>query len=89
MDKIKIDRSFIREMISEEESGEIVRALVGLGRGLGLTVAADGIQDTEQQASLIRTGCEQGQGHLYSGPVSAQGTLAVIQGSVLPKELAS
>jgi diguanylate cyclase (GGDEF)-like protein len=85
LDKIKIDRSFIRGMISEEESGEIVRALVGLAHGLGLTVAAEGIQDNEQQASLIRTGCEQGQGYLYSGPVSARGTLAVIQGSLLPQ----
>jgi diguanylate cyclase (GGDEF)-like protein len=85
MDKIKIDRSFIRGMISEQESGVIVRALVGLAHGLGLTVAADGIQDPEQQASLIRSGCEQGQGYLYSGPVTAQHTLEVIQGTLVPE----
>jgi len=85
LDKIKIDRSFIRGMISEQESGVIVRALVGLAHGLGLTVVADGIQDSEQQASLIRTGCEQGQGYLYSGPVSAQRTLDVIQGALMPE----
>jgi diguanylate cyclase (GGDEF)-like protein len=85
LDKIKIDRSFIRGMISEQESGVIVRALVGLAHGLGLTVAANGIQDFEQQASLIRSGCELGQGYLYSGPVSAQRTLEVIQGTLMPE----
>ena len=88
LDKIKIDRSFIRGMISEQESGVIVRALVGLAHGLGLTVAADGIQDSDQQASLIRTGCEQGQGYLYSGPVAAQRTLDVIQGALMPELMA-
>jgi len=85
LDKIKIDRSFIRGMISEQESGVIVRALVGLAHGLGLTVAANGIQDFEQQASLIRSGCELGQGYLYSGPVSAQRTLEVIHGALMPE----
>jgi diguanylate cyclase (GGDEF)-like protein len=85
LDKIKIDRSFVRGMISEEESGVIVRALVGLAQGLGLTVAADGIQDSDQQASLIRSGCELGQGFLYSGPVAARRTLDVIQGALMPE----
>ena len=79
MDKIKIDGSFIHGMLSEKEDAGIVRALVGLAHGLGITVAAEGIQDSEQQASLIRTGCEQGQGHLYSDAVSAEGTLEVLE----------
>ena len=45
LDKIKIDRSFIQAMATDAESASIVNALVGLGRGLGLTVAADGIDD--------------------------------------------
>src|ERR1700728_968811 len=79
MDKIKIDGSFIHGMLSEKEDAGIVRALVGLAHGLGITVAAEGIQDSEQQASLIRSGCEQGQGHLYSDAVSAEGTLEVLE----------
>ena len=53
------------------DSKEIVNALIGLGRGLGLTVTAEGIDDADQQASLINTGCAQGQGGLFSGVVSA------------------
>ena len=82
MDKIKIDGSFIHGMLSEREDAGIVRALVGLAHGLGITVAADGIQDSAQQASLIRTGCEQGQGNLYSDVISAERTLDVIEADI-------
>jgi EAL domain-containing protein (putative c-di-GMP-specific phosphodiesterase class I) len=66
-------------MLFEKEDAGIVRALVGLAHGLGITVAAEGIQDAAQQAALIRTGCEQGQGHLYSDAISAERTLDVIE----------
>ena len=73
LDKIKIDRSFIESMGSRRESAAIVNALVGLGEGLGLTVAAEGIHDPQQQALLVRSGCEQGQGDLFSEALSAEG----------------
>jgi EAL domain-containing protein (putative c-di-GMP-specific phosphodiesterase class I) len=72
LDKVKIDRSFIHTMMSERESANIVRALVGLGRGLGLAVAADGVEDAGQGRSLIDSGCDIGQGTMFSGPVDAQ-----------------
>jgi len=71
LDKIKIDRSFIARMTSEDQSAAIVGALVGLGSGLGVTVAAEGIDETQQRASLLHSGCVQGQGHLFGGPVAA------------------
>ncbi len=74
LDKIKIDRSFI-ETLGTQESAEIVSALVGLGRGLGLTIVAEGVKDPKQRASLLATGCEQGQGLLFSGAVSAEETM--------------
>jgi EAL domain-containing protein (putative c-di-GMP-specific phosphodiesterase class I) len=74
LDKIKIDKSFIESMSSTRESAAIVRALIGLGEGFGLTSAAEGIDSSAQQAQLIRTGCEQGQGQLYSDPLSAEAT---------------
>jgi EAL domain-containing protein (putative c-di-GMP-specific phosphodiesterase class I) len=89
MDKIKIDGSFIHGMLSGNEDAGIVRALVGLAHGLGITVAAEGIQDSEQQASLIRTGCEQGQGHLYSDAISAERTLDVLEADTLYLQMAS
>jgi diguanylate cyclase (GGDEF)-like protein len=75
LDKIKIDRSFVASMTTQRESAEIVSALVGLGQGLGLTVTAEGIEGADQQASLLGTGCEEGQGQMFSQPVSAADTL--------------
>jgi diguanylate cyclase (GGDEF)-like protein len=75
IDKIKIDKSFVESM-SSSESAAIVSALVGLGEGFGLTVAAEGIENAGQQAQLVRSGCQQGQGHLYSDPLSSEATAA-------------
>lgn len=74
LDKIKIDRGFVQSMESEAESARIVSALVGLGQGLGLTVVADGVKGPEQQAALLDTGCEQGQGFLFDDAVAAEAT---------------
>jgi predicted signal transduction protein with EAL and GGDEF domain len=88
IDKIKIDSGFIHGMLFEQEDAGIVRALVGLARGLGITIAADGIEDSAQQASLIKSGCKQGQGRFYCDPVSAERTQSVIEGALLPYRVA-
>jgi diguanylate cyclase (GGDEF)-like protein len=79
LDKIKIDRSFIEAMRSEPESALIVNALVGLGQGLGLTVAAEGIEDSEQARSLLGKGCQEGQGGRLNQPVRAAEALAFFE----------
>jgi EAL domain-containing protein (putative c-di-GMP-specific phosphodiesterase class I) len=85
MDKIKIDSCFIHGMLSGQEDAGVVRALVVLAHGLGITVAADGIEDSAQHASLLNSGCEQGQGHLYCDPVSAERTLSLIAAARFPQ----
>jgi len=81
LDKIKIDRSFIRAMGSEAESAAIVRALTGLGNGLGLTITAEGIEGREECDSLLQQGCQQGQGFLFSKAVPAAETAAFFAGA--------
>lgn len=66
LDKIKIDRRFVDHLGSEFDATMVISALVGLGHGLGLTIAADGIDNHGQQRSLLRAGCELGQGALFS-----------------------
>jgi diguanylate cyclase (GGDEF)-like protein len=73
-DKIKIDRTFVDGMLSQHDSAAVVRALIGLGQGLGFTIAAEGIEDSQQQTSLLSTGCEVGQGDLYSRDLPAEQT---------------
>jgi EAL domain-containing protein (putative c-di-GMP-specific phosphodiesterase class I) len=77
LDKMKIDRSFIHNMGTERESAEIVAALIGLGNGLGLTVTAEGIEQSSDEARLLGLGCQQGQGSLFSEAVSARGASAL------------
>jgi diguanylate cyclase (GGDEF)-like protein len=80
-DAIKIDRSFVGSMATEDESAAIVRALTGLGHGLGLMITAEGIENREQQSALLARGCQQGQGFLFSRAVPAQDTIALLSHS--------
>ena len=74
VDRLKIDRSFVESMAREKDSAAIVRALIGLGEGLGLEVTAEGVETLEQQQLLIEQGCGQAQGFLYSEALSAEQT---------------
>ncbi len=67
-DKIKIDQSFVRELASRGDSMAIVRAVTGLGKSLGITTAAEGVETLEQLALLRLEGCVQAQGYLFSVP---------------------
>jgi EAL domain-containing protein (putative c-di-GMP-specific phosphodiesterase class I) len=69
IDKIKIDQSFVRRMTAESGDEAIVRGMIGIGRDLGLTVVAEGVETAEQRDILMREGCEVGQGYFYSRPV--------------------
>ncbi|MCP5433777.1 MAG: EAL domain-containing protein [Alphaproteobacteria bacterium] len=75
-DKLKIDRTFVTSMCDSEESRKIIDAIIGLGRSLGLTTVAEGVETKEEAESLLKLGCTMGQGFLYGVPVPAtQGTL--------------
>ncbi len=70
-DKIKIDRSFIRELGKENDCIAIIRAVMGLGRSLGMITTAEGVE-TEQQLEILKAeGCMQVQGYLFSRPKPA------------------
>ncbi|WP_277600675.1 EAL domain-containing protein [Altericroceibacterium xinjiangense] len=71
VDIIKIDQSFVREMEHDADDEAIVRAIVNLGRSLGLKVIAEGIETNSQADHLIKFGCEFGQGFLFSKAVPA------------------
>ena len=68
---IKIDRSFISGMAPGTREAAIVEGLLGMGRSLGLSTVAEGIETYEQLDQLVAMGCEYGQGYLISRPVPA------------------
>ena len=71
IDRVKIDRSFVKELSTDADNAEIVGAVVDLAHRLGLTAVAEGVE-TEQQASiLVELGCDEAQGHLFSPPLPA------------------
>ncbi|HLW89890.1 MAG TPA: EAL domain-containing protein, partial [Roseiarcus sp.] len=70
-DKIKIDRSFVRESTENADGLAIVKAVIGLGRSLGLATTAEGVE-TESQLDIVREqGCTEVQGFLFSVPLPA------------------
>jgi diguanylate cyclase (GGDEF)-like protein len=67
-DTIKIDRSFVSDMLQNPEDAKLVEAIVGLGHALGLQTTAEGIETEEVLDRLTELGCEVGQGFLFGRP---------------------
>lgn len=72
VDELKIDRSFIRHMVSNESDLMIVQSTVDLAHGLGLSVVAEGVEDAGTWQRLSAIGCDQAQGYYLCRPVPAE-----------------
>lgn len=79
LDKIKIDKSFVQDLIQDDDDTTIVRAIIQLGKSLGMQVIAEGVETREQEAYVISEGCHEGQGYLYSKPLPARELLAFLK----------
>ncbi|RDJ19795.1 EAL domain-containing protein [Bosea caraganae] len=80
LDGIKIDRSFIAAMTHDRQAAVIVKALIGIGQGLDLVVAADGVENAAQRAVLAAQGCFNGQGELHGDGLDADAAMALFSG---------
>ncbi|UWU66833.1 EAL domain-containing protein [Bradyrhizobium sp. NC92] len=78
-DKIKIDRSFVSELATREDSMAIIRAVTGLGRSLGIVTTAEGVENDAQLELLRREGCTQAQGYLFSKPRPASDVAIMLE----------
>ncbi|OWQ97144.1 hypothetical protein CDQ92_08720 [Sphingopyxis bauzanensis] len=79
VDVIKIDRSFVAGVATSPDDATIVRALIGLGKSLGIETVAEGIETVEQASFLRRHGCDLGQGFFYSAPAPAADVPSLIE----------
>ncbi|HUI97736.1 MAG TPA: EAL domain-containing protein [Xanthobacteraceae bacterium] len=71
-DKIKIDRSFIKEISDKGDCAAIVKAVAGLGKGLGIATTAEGVETAEQLRQVRAEGCSEVQGYFFSAPQPAE-----------------
>ncbi|MFZ2298277.1 MAG: EAL domain-containing protein, partial [Aquabacterium sp.] len=79
VDKLKIDQSFVRDMLIDADGASIVKAIVQLGHNLQLTVIAEGVETQAQRQALTDMGCDEAQGYLISRPAPAEACQALLE----------
>jgi len=79
IDTIKIDRSFVRDLPDDCEDQAIAQAIIRMGKALGMTVVAEGVETVEQLAFLRHHGCDEMQGYLFSKPLPASKMAELLQ----------
>jgi diguanylate cyclase (GGDEF)-like protein len=87
IDTIKIDRTFVRDLADSAEDRAIATAIIGMGKALGLTVVAEGVETNEQDSFLRGYACDEVQGYLFSKPVRAEDIPALFSPKVLSPSL--
>ena len=72
LDGLKIDRSFVLDLLADSDDAAIVGSTIGLSKQLGLTVVAEGIENRATADFLVSMGCEEGQGYFFGRPMPAK-----------------
>jgi len=79
LDSIKIDKSFVHDIMTEPDDATIVRTVIAMAHSLGLEVVAEGVETDEQLAFLRRESCDRVQGYLFSRPIPAAEFTALLE----------
>jgi diguanylate cyclase (GGDEF)-like protein len=79
IDTLKVDRSFIRDIVSNTEDRAITEAIIAIGKTLSLTVIAEGVETAEQEAFLRSHACDEMQGYHFSKPITADEFAALLR----------
>ena len=79
-DKVKIDRSFVTDIPSDDGAQAIVRAIVGICRALEMKVIAEGVETIGELDILAHEGCDEVQGYYFCRPVPAQQITELLNG---------
>jgi diguanylate cyclase (GGDEF)-like protein len=79
IDTIKIDRSFVRDLPDSSEDKAIAEAIINMGKALGLTIVAEGVETIEQDKFMRDHDCDEIQGYLFSKPATPDGIVALMK----------
>jgi len=72
LDQLKIDQSFVRDLLTDTNDATIARTIITLGHSLGLSVIAEGVETLEQRSALAKMGCDAYQGYYFARPVAIE-----------------
>jgi len=81
-DVLKIDRSFVREMTTNNKDNALINAVISMSHALGLKVVAEGVETQQQHAQLKILGCDYGQGYLFSKPLCVEDMTKFLNGNI-------
>ena len=76
--KIKIDRSFVTDILENQDASVVANAIISLGHSLNLKLVAEGIEEPDQAAFLAEKGCQEGQGYLFGRPMPSEDFQALL-----------
>lgn len=79
IDKLKIDQSFIQDVLIDENDAELTRAIISIAKSLHLEVIAEGVETQEQGIFLMENGCKEAQGYFYYKPQNAQAITKILK----------
>jgi EAL domain-containing protein (putative c-di-GMP-specific phosphodiesterase class I) len=85
VNRVKIDQSFVRDLLSLVQPVPIVRAIIAMAHSLQLEVLAEGVEDERQRSILMGEGCDLAQGYLFGRPMPATAFEKLLLPMVLPK----
>jgi diguanylate cyclase (GGDEF)-like protein len=88
LDIVKIDRSFVGEILNKPEAARIVKAMLSLGHALDLTTMAEGIESEEVRQYLLKLGCDAGQGYLFGAPAPAAMVTSALEATIPDRHIA-
>jgi EAL domain-containing protein (putative c-di-GMP-specific phosphodiesterase class I) len=80
LSRLKIDQSFVRDLLTNENNVKITRAIIAMAHSLNLSVLAEGVETEGQLARLREEGCDEVQGYLFSRPVCAEDFEKLLRG---------
>jgi EAL domain-containing protein (putative c-di-GMP-specific phosphodiesterase class I) len=81
MNQLKIDQSFVRDIVNDSSDRSIVRTIIAMAKSLGFEVIAEGVETEEQQNILLNKGCKRFQGYLFGRPVPIDEFEAILRKS--------